>query len=77
MSQQDITQELLADDGLADDELDNDDYCFIFDRDGNVKSVILPEVVPFTAPKNIAKILKILGVRDIAMLDTAQEQTLH
>jgi hypothetical protein len=75
MSQQDITQSLLEADGLTDDELDNDDYCFIFDRDGNIKSVILPEVVPFKAPKNIAKILKIFGVSDIAILD--QEQTLH
>jgi len=77
MSQQDLTKELLEADALADDELEDDDYCFIFDRDGNVKSVILPEVVPFEAPKNIAKILKILGVRDISMLDDAQEQTLH
>lgn len=77
MSQHDITQELLAADGLADDELENDDYCFIFDRDGNIKSVILPEVVPFTAPKNIAKILKLLGVRDISVFDDMQEQTLQ
>lgn len=77
MSQHDLTQELLAADGLADDELENDDYCFIFDRDGNIKSVILPEVVPFTAPKNIAKILKLLGVRDISVFDAMQEQTLQ
>lgn len=75
MSHERVTQELLEADGLTDDELENDDYCFIFDRDGNLKSVILPEVVPFKAPKNIAKILKIMGVPDISMLD--QEQQLH
>jgi hypothetical protein len=75
MSHERVTDELLAADGMADEELENDDYCFIFDRDGNLKGAILPEVVPFKAPKNIAKILKILGVHDISMLD--QEQPLH
>jgi hypothetical protein len=75
MSHERVTEELLAADGMPNDDLEDDDYCFIFDRDGNVKSVILPEVVPFTAPKNIAKILKILGVPDISMLD--QEQTIQ
>jgi hypothetical protein len=69
MSHERVTEELLAADGLADDELENDDYCFIFDREGKVKSVLLPEVVPFEAPENIAKILKLLGIHDIGMLD--------
>lgn len=77
MSHERVTEELLAADGMPSDDLDDDDYCFIFDRDGNMKSVILPEVVPFTAPKNIAKILKILGIRDISMLDLDQELRLH
>jgi hypothetical protein len=55
--------------------LESDDYCFIFDRDGNLKGAVLPEVLPFKAPKNVAKILKMLGIRDISMLD--QEQQLH
>lgn len=57
------------------DDLEADDYCFIFDGEGNLKSAILPEVVPFKAPKNIAKILKILGIHDIGMLDT--ESSIH
>jgi len=75
MSHERVTEELLAADGLADDDLENDDYCFIFDKDGKLKGAILPEVIPFKAPRNIAKILKILGVHDISMLD--QEQQLH
>ena len=75
MSQQDVTEQLLAADGLADDEFENDDYCFIFDRDGNLKGAVLPEVLPFKAPKNIAKILKILGVSDISQLE--YEQSIH
>ena len=70
MSQRDLTEEMLEADGLvADDELEDDDYCFIFDKDGNLKGAVLPEVLPFKPPKNIAKILKILGVADISMLE--------
>jgi hypothetical protein len=75
MSHERVTEELLADDGLYADDLEADDYCFIFDRDGNFKGAVLPEVLPFKAPKNIAKILKLLGVRDISMID--QDYPLH
>jgi hypothetical protein len=75
MSHERVTQELLESDGLYEDDLESDDYCFIFDRDGNLKGAVLPEVLPFKAPKNVAKILKMLGIRDISMLD--QEQQLH
>ena len=75
MSHERVTEELLAADGIADDELESDDYCFIFDHEGNLKGAILPEVVPFKAPKNIAKILKVLGIRDISMLD--DDHSLH
>jgi hypothetical protein len=75
MSQEKVTQELLEADGIFSDEIENDDYCFIFDGDGNLKGAILPEVLPFKSPKNIAKILKLLGIADISMID--QEQPLH
>ena len=75
MSQRELTEQLMSGEALADDELEDDDYCFIFDRDGKLKSAILPEALPFTAPKTIAKILKILGVRDISMLE--QDQSIH
>jgi hypothetical protein len=75
MSHERVTQELLESDGLYEDDLESDDYCFIFDRDGNLKGAVLPEVLPFKAPKNVAKILKMLGIRDISMLD--QEQQFH
>jgi hypothetical protein len=75
MSHERVTDELLAADGFADDDLESDDYCFIFDRDGNLKGAVLPEVLPFKAPKNIAKLMKIIGVSDIAMLD--QDHPIH
>jgi hypothetical protein len=57
------------------EDLEADDYCFIFDREGNLKGAVLPDVLPFKAPKNIAKILKLIGVRDIQ--DLEQEYNLH
>jgi len=57
------------------DDLEADDYCFIFDREGNLKGAVLPDVLPFKAPKNIAKILKLIGVRDIQ--DLEQDYNLH
>jgi hypothetical protein len=57
------------------DDLADDDYCFIFDSEGNLKGAVLPDVLPFKAPKNIARILKLIGVRDIQ--DLEQEYNLH
>ena len=75
MSHERVTEQLLAEDGLYADDLENDDYCFIFDREGNLKAAVLPEVLPFKAPKNIARILKMLGISDLSLLD--QEHSLH
>ena len=58
-----------------DSDLEDDDYCFVFTADGELKSIVLPEVVPFKAPKNIAKILKMFGIHDI--MDIDKEATLH
>lgn len=74
MSYERTTQELLEEE-LYNDELESDDYCFIFDREGNLKGAVLPEVVPFEAPKNIAKILEVLGIADLSMLDI--ESSVH
>ena len=74
-----MSKTALAVDELLEEEyaedLADDDYCFIFDREGNLKGAVLPDVLPFKAPKNIAKILKIIGVRDIQ--DLEQEYNLH
>lgn len=75
MSHEQVTEELMAADGVVEDDLESDDYCFIFDGEGNLKSVILPEVLPFKSPKTISKILKILGIHDISMLE--EEHQLH
>jgi hypothetical protein len=50
-------------------EISNEDYGFILDGNGDLKSIFLPENVPFKAPKNVNKILKIFGVVDVQRLD--------
>jgi len=74
-----MSKTALAVDELLEEEyaedLADDDYCFIFDSEGNLKGAVLPDVLPFKAPKTIARILKLIGVRDIQ--DLEQEYNLH
>jgi hypothetical protein len=57
------------------DEIGEEDYGFVFDADGNLKFAFIPEVVPDRPPKNIAKVMKILGVIDLAQFN--QDLTIH
>lgn len=69
------TQQEINYDDVYDTEISNEDYGFILGPDGELKSVFLPESLPFKAPKNIAKILKIFGINDLENLDN--DQPLH
>ena len=54
---------------LDDQDIGEDDYGFVFDSEGNVKFVFVPDNLPFKPPKNIFKILKILGITDLSQFD--------
>jgi hypothetical protein len=69
------TQQEINYDDVYDTEISDEDYGFILGPDGELKSVFLPESLPFKAPKNIAKILKIFGINDLENLDN--DQPLH
>jgi len=56
-------------------DIGEEDYGFIFDSDGNLKYAFIPEVVPDKPPKNIAKIMKVLGVIDLSQFDS--DITIH
>lgn len=56
-------------------DIGTDDYGFVFDSDGEIKAIFLPENLPFKPPRNINKILKLLGIADIADLNGTE--TLH
>jgi hypothetical protein len=62
-------------DEMYDTEIGEEDYGFILGPNGELKSVFMPEVVPFKTPKNISKILKIFGVHDIERFNVGN--TLH
>jgi hypothetical protein len=55
---------------IDDQEIGDDDYGFVFDSDGNIKYVFVPDHLPFKPPKTIAKIMKILGVTDLSQFDS-------
>jgi len=46
-------------------DIDDQDYGFIFDSEGNVKFLFVPDAMPFKPPKNILKIMKVLGIVDL------------
>mgnify|MGYP003705123539 CR=1 FL=1 len=56
-------------------EISDEDYGFIFGPDGELKSVFLPENIPFQTPENIAKILELFGISDLEQIDNPT--TLH
>lgn len=56
-------------------ELGDDDYCFVIGPDGELKTVMLPDNLPFKTPKNIEKILKLYGISDVSNMSGIE--TLH
>jgi hypothetical protein len=69
-----LAEELAFEDGLYDTDIGDEDYGFIFGPDGELKSVFLPENLPFKTPENIQKILEIFGIVDPEQFDN---NTLH
>lgn len=63
-------------DEFYDDAISDDDYGFIFDSDGNLKSVFLPDDV-LEVPETIQMILDIFGIDDIAQLEHGHSKTIH
>lgn len=60
---------------LDDQDIGEDDYGFVFDADGNVKFVFVPDNLPFKPPKTITKIMKVLGVTDLSQFN--EDISLH
>lgn len=50
---------------MMEDTLADDDYCIIVGPDGEVKSIMLPDNVPFELPENVSKILAVFGITDV------------
>lgn len=56
------------------EELDETDYGFIIGANGELKSIMFPELIMEDPPKEIKKILKIYGIKDIHDM---VEKTIH
>ena len=70
-----LSEELAQEDGMYEDtDIGDEDYGFILGPNGELKSLFLPDVLPFKQPKNVYKILKMFGIRDPEQLDN---DTLH
>lgn len=57
------------------EEIEDDDYGFVLDSEGNLKFAFAPDVLPDKPPKNVAKIMKVLGITDLAQFNG--DITLH
>jgi hypothetical protein len=71
-----LSQELAFEDGLYDTDIEDEDYGFVFGPDGELKSVFLPENLPFKTPENIQKILEMFGINDAEQI-AGDNGTLH
>lgn len=56
------------------DEYDETDYAFIISSTGELKSMVIPELLMEDPPAEIKKILKIFGIKDIYSIDS---RTIH
>jgi hypothetical protein len=59
-----LSEELAFEDGMYDTEIEDDDYGIILGPNGELKSVFLPDNMPFEVPEKLAKIFAILGYTD-------------
>lgn len=57
------------------DDIDDNDYVFVLTETGELKMLFLPDDLPFEAPKNVQKILKMFKIKDID--DVGRDATLH
>lgn len=71
-------------DQTQDDELealeefaDENDYGFIIGPDGELKHMFTPNDFHLTPPPVVKKILKLLGIKDINMIDFDTDGTIH
>jgi hypothetical protein len=72
MSKHTTTKNIVDDESLSifeEDDIADDDYVFVIKADGTLKSIMLPDDVPFKQPKNIGKILKMFDIPDIDNMD--------
>ena len=56
-------------DGIGVDERD---YAFVFDEKGNLKSLIMPEVLPEELPESVQAIFDLLGIESDEDCDNYQ-----
>ena len=69
-----LAQEQEVFDDVYDTEISDEDYGFILGPNGELKSVFLPDNLPFKQPKNVAKILKMFKIMDCEQIGN---DTLH
>lgn len=73
LTTKEITEEEVLE--AFDEDIADNDYVFVLNEDGELKSILLPDHVPMNVPKNIQKILKLFKIYDVD--DLGKDATLH
>ncbi len=73
--QKDQVQEEELD--TLEDLADENDYGFVIGPDGELKHMFTPNEFHLDPPPVVKKILKLLGIKDINMLDFDTDGTIH
>jgi hypothetical protein len=55
------------------DNISDEDFVLILDSNGDLKTILLPESLTETIPKNLVQILKVLGIDN----HNLQSRTIH
>jgi len=76
--QKDPTPEETEEIESPEDLVDENDYGFIIGSDGEIKHIFTPNDFHLDPPPVVKKILRLLGIKDINLLDfDADNTTLH
>ena len=75
-SQQNNEVEEEQEDYSLEDEIQADDYGFIFDAEGNLKTVLMPEDYD-EIPEKIIELFKLIGVTDMEEIRARVGHVLH
>lgn len=59
---------------IDDDDIEETDYVFVLNSDGELKTLIFPEDLMEDPPREVQKILRLLGVKNIHLMEP---RTLH
>lgn len=73
---EELDEQIAEENGFGADEISDEDYGFILDADGNLKSIFMPEEYT-EIPEKVYEIFKLFGIEDIEEINARCGHILH